>query len=170
MNLKHGVAFICMLVAPLMGQAIARQGTPADFKQSEFSSPMVIELPLVKLKTTELGDVYSFTDQDKFICDDVSIPIILIKKSINWSKQVELNIKTTVYVRPSFDRKVTLQYSIIQAGSALNLRTIQEISAKEKQNRSDSSTLVLSKDAFEGLLNSENPGKLKLVMTVAPDR
>jgi hypothetical protein len=170
MNVGRSVALLGMLVVPLMGQVMARQGTAADLKQSEFSSPIVIEVPLTRLKAQEPGDFYAFTDQDKFVCDDVSIPIILIKKSINWSKQVELNIKTTVYVRPSFDRKVTLQYSIIQTGSALNLRTLQEISAKEKQNRSDSSTVVLSKDAFEGLLNSENPGMLKLVMTVTPDR
>jgi hypothetical protein len=161
---------ISVLAVPLMGQATARQGTPADLNQSEFTSPMVIEIPLDRLKSPEPGNTYAFTDQDKFVCEDVSIPLIVLKKSTNWSNQVELNLKTTVYVRPSFDRKVTIQYSILKAGSALNGRTTQEISAKEKQYRSDSSTLVISKDDFDNLLKGESAGKLKLIMTVVSDR
>lgn len=170
MNLRKSAAMVFLLAVPMLAQVTARQGTPADLKQSEFASPMVLELPLDKLKVPELGNVYALTDQDKFVCEDVSIPVILIRKSINRSKQVELNIKTTVYVRPSFDRKVTIHYSIVMGPNALKARTVQDISAKERQNRSDSSTLVLSGEEFDGLFKGEHPGKLKLVMTVEPDR
>ena len=158
------------LLTPLMGQITARQGTPADMKQSPFTSPLVIELPLDRLKAPEPGDAYPFTDQDTFVCDDVSIPLILIRKSIGFSKQVKLNIKTSVYVRPSYDRKVTIRYTLIGADGTPGPVTDQEISAEEKKHSTDSSTLELSKEAFEGLFKGDAHPKLKLVMTVVSDR
>lgn len=158
------------LLTPLMGQITARQGTPADMKQSAFTSPLVIELPLDRLKAPEPGDAYPFTDQDTFVCDDVSIPLILIRKSIGFSKQVKLNIKTSVYVRPSYDRKVTIRYTLIGADGTPGPVTDQEISAEEKKHSTDSSTLELSKEAFEGLFRGDAHPRLKLVMTVVSDR
>ncbi len=169
MHLRRTCSLL-LLAAPLLAQVTARQGTPSDLQQSEFASPMVLELPLDKLGTPELGDVYSFTEQDKFVCDDVSLPIILIRKSVNRSKQVVLSIKTTAYVRPSYDRKVTIDYSILRDGVTLGAHSVQEISAKEKENRTDSSTLVLSGEAFESLFKDGSHGRLKLVVVVTPDR
>jgi hypothetical protein len=153
-----------------MGQAIARQGTAADLKQSEFSSPMVIELPLDRLKVEEPGDEYPFTNQDKFVCDDVSLPLVLIRKSTTWSKRVKLTIKATVFVRPSYDRKVIIQCSIVGGAGAASPVTELQISAKEKQYRSDSSSLELSQEAFDDLFKGDHHGTLKLVMAVTPDR
>jgi hypothetical protein len=153
-----------------MGQVIAKQGTAADLNQSEYSSPMVIELPLDRLKVEEPGNVYPFTDQDKFVCDGVSLPIILITKSTTWSNRVKLTIKATAYVRPSFDRKVAIQCSINGGPSVISTVTELQISAKEKQNRSDSSSLEISKEEFDSLLKGDSHGRLKLVMTVTPDR
>jgi hypothetical protein len=165
---------LSLLLTPLMGQSIAQQGTAADLKPNGFTSPMVVELPLDRLKVPEPGDVYPFTDQDKFVCEDVSIPLILVQKSIGWSKQVKLTIRTTVYVRPSHDRKVTLRYTLVggdgKLGPMPSLVTDQEISAKERKHRSDSSTLELTQEAFDNLFKGEGHPKLKLVMTVASDR
>lgn len=157
------------LLTPLMGQATARQGTPADLKQGEFTSPLVIELPLDRLRNPEPGHAYPFTDQDRFVCDGVSIPLILIRASIG-SDQVKLTLKTTVYVRPSHDREVTLRYTLLGGDGTPGLVTEQEISAEEKKYSSDRSTLVLSKAAFEDLFKGEGRPRLKLVMTVAADR
>jgi hypothetical protein len=165
-----GCLLLAMLVSPLMSQVTAKQGTAADLKQSEFSSPMVIELPLDRLKAEEPGNVYPFTDQDRFVCDGASLPLILVTKSTTWSKRVKLTIKATVYVRPSFDRKVAIQCSINGGASAISTVTELQISAKEKQNRSDSSSLEISQEEFDNLFKGESHGKLKLVMTVAPDR
>jgi len=170
MNSRIGCLLLSMLVLPLMGQVTAKQGTAADLKQSEFSSPMVIELPLDRLKVEEPGNLYPFTDQDKFICDGVSLPIILITKSTTWSNRVKLTIQATAYVRPSFDRKVTIQCSINGGTSVISTVTELQISAKEKQNRSDSSAFEISKEEFDNLFKGETHGKLKLVMTVTPDR
>jgi len=169
MKLRIEYLLLTTLLSPLMGQVIAKQGTVADLKQSEYSSPMVLELPLDRLKVEEPGNVYPFTDQDKFVCDGVSLPIILITKSTTWSDQVKLTIKATAYVRPSFDRKVTIQSSIIGGTGAISTIAELHISAKEKQNRSDSSSLEISKEEFNNLFKGESHGKLKLVMTVAPD-
>lgn len=162
--------FLTLLVLPLAGQATAKQGTAADLKQSSYTSPMVIEVPLDRLKEPELGNVYPFTAQDQFVCDDVSIPLVLITKSTTWSKRVKLLIKATVYVRPSYDRKVLIQCSVIQGPGKISTGTELQISAKEKQNRSDSSSLELSQDEFDTLFKGDSRGKLKLVMTVTPDR
>ena len=170
MNLGIVCVFMTMLALPVLGQVTAKQGTMADLNHSEFSSPMVTELPLARLKVEEPGNVYPFTDLDKFVCDDVSIPLIVITKSTTWSKRIKLLIKATVFVRPSFDRKVTIQCSLVGGPGTLKTITELEISAKEKQLRSDSSSLEMSNEAFENLFKGDNPGKLKLVMTVAPDR
>jgi hypothetical protein len=170
MKFRNLCFFLTLLVSPLVGQVIAKQGSEADLKQGEFSSPMVIELPLDRLKVEELGNVYPYTDQDKFVCDGVSLPIILISKATTWSKRIKLTIKATAYVRPSYDRKVRIQCSIIGGASAISTITELEISAKEKQNRSDSSSLEISKEEFDNIFKGENHGKLKLVMTVTPDR
>ncbi|WP_243286981.1 hypothetical protein [Geothrix terrae] len=167
-----------LLFLPLMGQVAtrqgavaARQGTMVDVQQSEFSSPMVLELPMDRLHVAEPAGMYSFTDQGTFVCDDVSLPLIVVKKTVNEkAKRVELKIQSTAYVRPSFDRKVVLRYSIIRSGQALATFTEQEISAKEKKYRSDSSTLVMSKDEFDSLFEGGNHGVLKIVMMVTPDR
>jgi len=170
MNLRLGCLFLTMLVLPLTGQVTAKQGTAADLKQSAFASPMVIEVPLDRLKDPEPGNVYPFTAQDQFVCDDVSIPLILITKSTTWSKRVKLSIKATAYVRPSYDRRVLIQCSILGGSGKTNPVTELQISAKEKQNRSDSSSLELSQDEFDTLFTGDSHGKLKLVMTVTPDR
>lgn len=160
-----------LLVLPLLGQVAARQGTVADVQPSEFSSPMVLELAMDKLKTGELVDLYSFTGLEKFVCDDASLPLVVIRKTINPSaKRVELKIESTVYVRPSYDRKVNLRYSIISAGKALPAVTEHQVSAKERKYRSDSSTLILTKDEFDNLFQDDHHGVLKVVMTVLPDR
>jgi hypothetical protein len=170
MNFRNLCLFLTLSVSPLMGQVIAKQGSEADLKQGEFSSPMVIELPLDRLKVEEPGNLYPYTDQDKFVCDGVSLPIILITKSTTWSKRIKLTIKATAYVRPSYDRKVRIQCSIIGGASPISPTMELEISAKEKQNRSDSSSLEISREEFDNLFKGENRGKLKLVMTVTPDR
>lgn len=170
MHFRPCCLFLTLLVSQLTGQVIAKQGSAADLKQGEFSSPMVIELPLDRLKVEEPGNFYPYTDQDKFVCDGVSLPIILITKSTTWSNRIKLTIKATAYVRPSYDRKVTIQCSIIGGASVIGTRTELEISAKEKQNRSDSASLEISKEEFENLFKGESHSKLKLVMTVTPDR
>lgn len=162
--------FIAILALPLAGQVTARQATAADLKQGDFTSPMLIELPLDRLQADEFGNVYPFTEQDKFVCDDVSLPLVLITKSITWSKRIKLSIKATAFVRPSFDRKVTIQCSILGASGVISTGAELEISAKEKQNRSDTASLELSKEAFDSLFKGDSHGKLRLVMTVAPDR
>jgi len=161
---------LTMLALPLAGQVAARQGTAADLKQSEFASPMVLELPLDRLKEDVPGGVYAFTDQDKFVCDDASIPLLLVTKSTTWSKRVRLAIKATVYVRPSFDRKVSILCSVVGGPGVASSVTELQISAKEKQHRSDSASLELTQEAFDSLFKGDNHGKLKLVMTVTPDR
>ena len=170
MKLRNLCLFLTLLNSPLMGQVVVKQGSEADLKQGEFSSPMVIELPLGRLKVEELGNLYPYTDQNKSVCDGVSLPIILIKKSTTWSNHIKLTIKATAYVRPSYDRKVRIQCSIIGGASEISTITELEISAKEKQHRSDSSSLEITKEEFDNLFKGENQGKLKLVMTVTPDR
>jgi hypothetical protein len=170
MSICLNTILLSLLALPLTGQITARQGSAQDLKQSEYSSPMVLELPLDRLKDDSPGGVYSFTDQDKFVCDDVSIPLITIKKSVTLSKRIKLTIKATTYVRPSYDRNVIIQCSIIN--NASTLKHVQELqfSAEEKKYQSDSTSIELSREEFDSLFAGDAHGKLKLVMTVASDR
>ena len=161
---------LATLALPLAGQVTAKQGTSADMQQSEFASPMVIELPLDRLQEPESGNFYTFTEQDKFVCDDVSIPVLVITKSTTSFQRVRLLIKATAYVRPSFDRKVFIQCSIVGGSLKINPASDLQISAKEKKYRSDSTVIDLSQDEFDTLFKGDHRGKLKMVMTVTPDR
>lgn len=170
MSLCFNAILLSLLALPLAAQITARQGSAQDLKQGEYSSPMVIELPLDRLKDDAPGGVYSFTDQDKFVCDDVSIPLVIIKRTVTLSKRIKLTIKATTYVRPSYDRNVIIQCAILKGASVL--KHIQELqfSAEEKKHQSDSTSVELSREEFESLFAGDNPGKLKLVMSVTPDR
>lgn len=170
MSICLNTLLLSLLALPLTGQITARQGSAQDLKQSEYSSPMVLELPLDRLKDDSHGGVYSFTDQDKFVCDDVSIPLITIKKSVTSSKRIKLTIKATTYVRPSYDRNVIIQCSIII--NASTLKHVQELqfSAEEKKYQSDSTSIELSREEFDSLFTGDGHGKLKLVVAVTSDR
>jgi hypothetical protein len=104
------------------------------------------------------------------VCDGVSLPLILISKSTTWSKRIKLTLKASAYVRPSFDRKVAILCSLNAGTSRVGTVAELQISAKEKQHRSDSASIEISKDEFDTLIKGDNPGMLKLVMTVTPDR
>ncbi|MBI1754627.1 MAG: hypothetical protein HY014_18610 [Acidobacteria bacterium] len=160
----------CLIGFPLIGQMVARQGTEADLKQSEFTSPMVVELPLDRLRNQELGDIYPFSDQGKFVCDDVTLPVIVITKSKTWSKQVKLSIKVTAFVRPSYDRKVSIQCMLLDSSEKKVTGAEMEISAKEKQYRSDTASLLIPQSEFDNLLKPDGHPKLKFIVTVASDK
>ena len=161
---------LCVLALPLLGQVTARQGTPADLQQSRFASPMVLELPAERLRAAEPEDIYTFTDLDKFVCEDASLPLVVIKKLTGKPEKVALRIESTVYLRPSFDRRVILRYSLVQGGKVLAAAPEQLISAKENKYRSENSTLLISKEAFEQWFQGEGRGILKVVVIVEPDR
>lgn len=169
----HGARGLILMLSflPLAGQIAARQGTAADTQQGEFASPMVLELPLDKLRDEAPGGLYTFTDQQKFVCDDASLTLLVVRKTVDRkAKRVELKLESTVFVRPSYDRTVNLRFTVVREGRALEGFTDQEISAKEKEYRSDRSTLVLPLEAFEQALAGEPRGFLKVVMVVTPDR
>ena len=75
-----------------------------------------------------------------------------------------------LYLRPSFDRRVILRYSLVQGGKVLAAAPEQLISAKENKYRSENSTLLISKEAFEQWFQGEGRGILKVVVIVEPDR
>lgn len=161
---------LCLIGLPLAGQIVARQGSEADLKQSEFTSPMVIELPLDRLRNQEPGDMYPFSDQAKFVCDDVNLPVIVITKSKTWSKQVKLSIKVSAFVRPSFDRKVSIQCMLLDSSEKKVASAEMDISAKEKQYRSDTASLLMAQSEFDDLLKAGSHPKLKFIVSVASDK
>lgn len=170
MRLGFSVLLVSMLGLPLWGQVTAKQGTAQDLAQGEFTSPMVLELPLDRLQEEAPGGVYAFTDQARFVCEDVSLPLIVITKSTTFSKRIKLRIQATTFVRPSYDREVVVLASITLGAAVLKTLPELRFSAEEKKYQSDSSTVELSKEEFESLFRGDPRGKLKLVMTVTPDR
>lgn len=175
MNFGHISAALFALSAPLGAQVTARPATPADLaapadpKRGEFTSPLVLEVPLDRLQAPAPGDLYPFTEQDQIVCEGVSIPLILIRKATVRSGQVQLRIQTSVRVRPSFDRKVVLRHSIVQGPEVVSRGADLELSAEEKKATTGSLTLSLAKEVFDGLFRGDSRGKLKLVMTVSAD-
>lgn len=161
----------CALALPLAAQVSARQGSETENAPGEFTSPMVLELPLEKLGKEDPAGLYTFTEQQKFVCEDVSLPLVVVRKVIDpKAKRVTLKIESSVYVRPSYDRKVTLRYTVLSDGQPLPGVSDQEISAKEKKYRTDRSSLDLPLEAFERMMKGEAKGVLKVVLRVTPDR
>lgn len=170
MTARKLALLLLLALPPLAGQAVAKQGSDADLRQGTFTSPMVLELPLDRLKVEEPGNVYPYTDQDRFVVDGVSLPLILITKSTTWSKQIKLSIKASAHVQPSYDRKVRILCSVVGGAVAVADTAELEISAKEKKVRSDSASLALTPEAFAGLFTGQAPARLKLIISVTPDR
>lgn len=161
---------LLLLAAPLAAQATARQGDSSEARKNEYSSPMVVELSMNRLRKDEYGGLYPFTDQAKFICDDVNLPLMLVKRTNTWSKTVELNIQTTTYVRPSYDRMVTLDFRFLQGEKEVKSFLGQRIPSKEKKQRSGSIDLIFTKAEFEGLLKGTEDLKLLIRVAVESDK
>lgn len=159
-----------LLATPMAAQATAQQGVNSESRENEFRSPMVVELSLNRLRKDEYGGLYPFTEQAKFICDEVNLPLLLVKRTNTWSKTVELNLKATTYVRPSYDRMVTLDFRILKGGIEVKSALGHQIPSKEKKQRSGSVDLVFAKEEFEELLKGAEDLKLLIRMTVVSDK
>lgn len=92
------------------------------------------------------------------------------QKSVTLSKRIKLSIKATTYVRPSYDRNVIIQCTLLKGASVLKHIQELQLSAEEKKHQSDSTSVELSREEFESLFAGDNPGRLKLVLSVTPDR
>ncbi len=137
----------------------------------EFRSPMELDLPANDLRSLEPGDSFSFGDGVRnFVCDDVYIwSLALQRHRISRGKLVRFSIKGYLFVRPGYDREVTLKFSLLLGDEVLRTVPLPRREAEEKKRRFFSGPLILTKEDHEASLSSGQQLTLRVEMEVFPD-
>lgn len=165
------IAFIVALAltgSTVSGQISARQG---EKPVQEFESPMILELPLPQVLDFATGYGKTFSkDIESFVCDDTSIVTLTVirgKSSGRGDKaKILIDFEGQIYVRPSFDRLVDVEFSVLQGENSIGETAAREIDAGEEYKTKFKATLKLPLQDLEEAFAGEMPPILKIVMSV----
>jgi hypothetical protein len=151
------LAVLAFLVTSLVSPQTARQGTREEIEgnrlPTEFSSPMILELPLDYLITMkEDGAAYWEIRQfSRFHCMDVSIPKLRLRKlrkGTDSDLQFGLEIETHVATRRSGDRDVDLILELLKENTLIAHAAIRDIDAEEGRVKIVRTKLSFAEDIF----------------------
>ena len=161
-----------LLGAPaLRAQAVARQGTAADLPFNELKSPLVVELPFEAFEGMKDGDTKTFTDQAKYVCDDVMLDKIKVKKKVkDGGSLVRLVITIDITVRPSYDRAVDLRFVLMKGQLPLATQDLRQFRTPEDRTRMAEVKLDIAMDTFRRAFEGPEKPILKVVLAVSANR
>lgn len=165
-----------LFAAPLTvtAQVEARQGDAKEERPHDFTSPMVLELPLADLSALADGEIVAYQEEIReYFCDDVALRHLQIERQktrgSNTSSQVTFRIRGTLYVRPSHDREVALDISINKGDEIVAETRLAEIEAEEKKRRAFQRRFVVSQSRLVQAFSSDPPPTLRITMWVRDD-
>lgn len=155
-------------------QVDARQGDPKEERPNDFTSPMVLELPLPNLSELEDREAHRFGDGIKeYYCDDVAIHELRLKRDRRRPKRggarIFFDLRGKLYVRPSHDREVTLTLALVQGENSLAETVIEDIEAEEKKYKSFKSRLDPRESDLDAAFATEPEPLLRITMWVRKD-
>lgn len=156
-----------LLAIPLQAQVTARQGSAAEEMQ-EFESPMLLDLELPNLALLSVGESHTFSGLRRFVCDDASVPRLLIKKPKQKKRgdKVEFHIEGTVYVRESHDRFVYLEFRIVQDDQPQAIARVSKLEVEEAEAKSFHTRLLIDREQLEHLFSADAEPKLTILVSV----
>lgn len=164
-------ALLALAPVPMAAQAVVRQGTTEDLPFNVLKSPMLLELPFGDFAAMKDGGSKMYTDQAKYVCDDVILEKIKIKKKIKDGGQlIRLVITSDIYVRPSYDRAVDLRFTLLKGTSSTASTDLRQVPTKEQRTKEVDAQLELSADAFDRLFSGPDQPVLKVVLAVSANR
>lgn len=166
-------AFLSLFLAlssALSAQVVARQGDPAESPLQEFKSPMVLELPLKDFQALADETGKDFKEVRKFYCEDLAISQLVVSKKEDSrrgkSPEVRLDIRGSVWVRPSYDRLATIRFDVVNGDERFATTQVFQINAEEGKTRPFSATLRFDAGEFERLFTAGDSPLLRVTVTV----
>jgi hypothetical protein len=133
---------------------------------------MVLELPLPDLRGYAPGYGKTFTRGiRRFVCADSSIDELTVSRGKTSGRgenvQTSIGIEGFVYVRPSYDRLVDLELSLVKEDRTIATATVHDIDAGEEYRTKFKTRLKLPLEELEAGFEGEPQPKLKIVLSVA---
>lgn len=157
-----------VLAVPSTAQVVARQGTTSQNQPEEFTSPMVLELPLKDLVNLSFDTGRDFKEVSRFYCDDTSIKRLLLtkKRGSRKSGATVFDLKGSIGVRPSHDRLAALRFDLVNGEKSFGSSRIAGINAEEGKVRVFNSEISLSPQVYEALFSPPESALLRVTLTV----
>ncbi len=155
-------------------QVEARQGDSKEERPNDFTSPMVLELPLSDLSALAGGELVEYQDEIReFFCDDVALRHFQIERQktrgSDATAQVTFRIRGTLYVRPSHDREVALDITIGKGEDVVAETRLTEIEAEEKKRKAFKQRFVVPQRRLLEAFSSDPTPTLRITMWVRDD-
>jgi len=119
-----------------LGQVSARQGARADdplgaIEQTDFESPMVIELPLTGLAPSPGGTPVSAGDKiGKFRCDSISVSSLVVTESTSKTSEI-VTVKMVLRDPPGRDKRVGVRYQLLSREKVIGEIVERDIETEE---------------------------------------
>lgn len=177
------LAFLMLVVAAgcprfVLAQVTATQGANAaeDGKQTEFASPMVLDIPFPDFRTLPPKSPWVTTEASRYFCEGVSVDSLTVvpgKARKTWlldgsgkERVVEYTLETSIRVRPSQDRRVNLLVELRLGDRTLASTAIRDVDAEEEKVKRAKAYLVARAEDVESLFTGEAKPTLRLTMSV----
>lgn len=167
------VAFLFVAEAAL-SQVAARQGDPKEERPNDFTSPMILELPLPDLSALDEKHVERYRDEIRdYFCDDVSIRELRLQrrraKGEGPDKRVFFRVRGDLFVRPSRDRRVSLKLGVVRGDATLAELEIENLDAEEKKRTGFKGSFWLREAELEEAFASAPAPVLRVSLWVRED-
>ena len=158
----------------LHAQVTARQGDPSESAAREFKSPMILDLPLKDFQRLTSGSGKDIKEVQKYYCDDLTISRLVITKKEESHRGkpsgLHLEIDGSLYVRPSYDRLVTLRFDAVKGEDRLATIQVSDISVGEGRTKGFKADLYVHPAALDRLFAEGMPALLRVVVTVQDNK
>jgi hypothetical protein len=156
--------------ALVSGQVVARQGAAST--ETEFRSPMVLELPFGVIAHLAPSSGKKFPEVEKYVGDDTSLRSLLVTriKDAPAKGSARFTISGSVYVRPSYDRVVRLRFSILNGTRVVGSTETPELDSEERELTPFQAELSIPTSELKAFSDKGAKATLQVIVTVADNR
>jgi hypothetical protein len=132
---------------------------------------MILDLPMKDFQRLAPGSGKTFKEVRKYFCDDLSISnLMVVRKGEGEPSGLQLEIRGSVFVRPSYDRKATLRFDAVKGDERLATTQIADLRAPEEKTRTFKTTLIIDAADAARLFAAGQPPLLRITVTVQDDK
>ena len=166
-RLLRSRAFFIMLL--WLGTHSSAQVVAKGGEVIEMHSPMVVNVPFKEI--TFFGKTYwKFPELRKYVCDGVDMESLQVKigkmPEIESHKLGKLVVDGTLYVRPSHDRTVDLQFDLLHGEEIIANAFKKGIDAEEGDTIGFSIKIPIKPEKLQTLISDRSNSSMRITMTV----
>jgi len=166
------LTFCLAIPSALLGQVIARQGEVKDSPLHEFTSPMILEMPIKDLPVIAYNGGQDLSKQvQEYYCDGLVISKLLLTKKKDAHRGeapgLRLEFRGSVTVRPSHDRLATIRFEVINGIDVVASTEAARLNAEEGKATSFSAKMRLSAEDVKRVMGEGKSPSLRLTVAVA---